>query len=150
MAGGTQKGRGQGPEPCNHGAVRGTAHATPTRMPTKRRPTADGPYSMPWTVHLPVDGGYRAADLEHPAPLPRIGERVEYIDETGQRQLYRVVEVIHTLQSAADTRPPVSAGGGSPNATPRLGQAPEAPGGDGLVRAGLPRVYLAIDPEEQT
>jgi hypothetical protein len=105
---------------------------------------------LPWTVHLPVDGGYRAADLEHPAPLPRIGERVEYIDETGQRQLYRVVEVIHTLQSAADTRPPVSAGGGSPNATPRLGQAPEAPGGEGLVRAGLPRVYLAIDPEEQT
>lgn len=105
---------------------------------------------MPWTVHLPVDGGYRAADLEHPAPLPRIGERVEYIDETGQRQLYRVVEVIHTLQSAADTRPPVSAGGGSPNATPRLGQAPEAPGSEGLVRAGLPRVYLAIDPEEQT
>lgn len=114
-------------------------------MPTGKRPTDEGPRSMPWTVHLPVEGGYRAADLEHPAPLPRIGERLEYIDETGQRQLYRVVDVIHTLQSAADTRPPVSAGGGSPNATPRLGRAPETPGGEGLVRAGLPRVYLAAD-----
>ena len=55
-------------------------------MPTGKPPTDDGPRSMPWTVHLPVEGGYRAADLEHPAPLPRIGERLEYIDETGQRQ----------------------------------------------------------------
>ena len=45
----------------------------------------DGPWpnGMPYTVQFPgEDGG--AADLEHPAPLPRVGDLVEYIDETGR------------------------------------------------------------------
>jgi hypothetical protein len=122
-------------------------------MPPRRPAENDAPRSLPWTVHFPLDGGYRAADLEHPAPLPRVGETLEYIDETGQRRLYRVIEVVHSLQSAADTRPLVSEGEGSPNTTPRLGHAAEQPGGEGLVRAGLPRVYLAaadIEPEGES
>ena len=113
-------------------------------MPARRPTESDAPRSLPWTVHFPLEGGYRAADLEHPAPLPRVGETLEYIDETGQRHLYRVIEVVHSLQSAADTRPIVSEGQGSPNTHAPAGPRPaEQPGGEGLVRAGLPRVYLA-------
>lgn len=101
---------------------------------------------MPWTVLIPEeDGGYRSADLEHGAPLPRIGDAVEYIDESGSRHWYRVEKVVHTLQSAASTRPLVQDGAGSPNTTPRLGEVPEAPASTGQVRAGLPRVYLMVD-----
>jgi hypothetical protein len=53
-----------------------------------------------------------------------------------------VADVVHILQSAASTRPLVRDGGGSPNTTPRLGEEPEPPASTGLVRAGLPRVYL--------
>lgn len=90
---------------------------------------------IPWTAHLPYGSGYVAADLEHHAPLPRIGDALEYIDEGGGRHWYRVSEVVHTLQSAADTRPAV-ADGEPPNSG-------ETPGSSGLVRAGLPRVYFA-------
>lgn len=101
---------------------------------------------MPWTVLIPEErGGYRSADLEHGAPLPRIGDAVEYIDESGTRHWYRVENVVHTIQSAASTRPRVRDGGGAPNTTPRVGEEPEAPASTGQVRAGLPRVYLVVD-----
>jgi hypothetical protein len=94
---------------------------------------------IPWTAHLPHGSGYVAADLEHHAPLPRIGDALEYIDEAGGHHWYRVIEVVHTLQSAADTRPAVADGEPA-----RAEGDAEPPGSSGLVRAGLPRVYFAV------
>ena len=111
----------------------------------------DGGLPMPWTVLIPDDAGsYREADLEHGAPLPRIGDAVEYFDESGTRHWYRVADVVHIIQSAASTRPLVRDGGGSPNTTPRLGAEPEPPASSGLVRAGLPRVYLTPADDDAT
>lgn len=114
-------------------------------------PNPDGaPALLPWTaLFRTAEGGYRAADLEHHAPLPRVGEAIEYIDETGGRRWFRVAEVVHTLQSAADTRPLVSEGGGPPNTTPRHEGPPEEPGATGYLRAGLPRVYLDPIPDHE-
>lgn len=102
----------------------------------------DGVAFVPWTICLPHDGGFACADLEHHAPLPRIGDAVEYIDEAGKRHWYRVREVVHTVQSAADTRPTVAEGDGPPNTIPRDAGPAEAPASSGQVRAGLPRVYV--------
>lgn len=111
---------------------------------------SDAPALLPWTaLFRTADGGHRAADLEHHAPLPRVGEAIEYIDEAGGRRWYRVEEVVHTLQSAADTRPRVEEGSGAPNATPRHDGPPEEPGASGYLRAGLPRVYLAPIPDHE-
>ena len=100
----------------------------------------DGPWpnGMPYTVQFPGDG---AADLEHPAPLPRVGDLVEYIDETGATHRYRVREVIHTLQTTSAHRPHVAEGRASPQAIARIteGAEPEQPGEGGELRAGLPR-----------
>lgn len=105
----------------------------------------DGPWpnGMPYTVQFPGEGG-RAADLEHPAPLPRVGDMVEYIDETGATHRYRVREVVHTLQTTSAHRPHVADGTASPQAIARLGEgdAPERPGEGGELRAGLPKVIL--------
>ena len=106
----------------------------------------DGPWpnGMPYTVQFPGDGGGSAADLEHPAPLPRVGDLVEYIDETGATHRYRVREVIHTLQTTASHRPHVADGSASPQAIARVaeGEAAEQPGEGGELRAGLPKVVL--------
>jgi len=64
-------------------------------------PSEDDGSAMPYTVFFPVDGAYRPADLEHSAPLPRVGDTVEYIDQRGRCSHYVVREVIHTLQLAA-------------------------------------------------
>ena len=105
----------------------------------------DGPWpnGMPYTVQFPGEGG-GAADLEHPAPLPRVGDLVEYIDETGATHRYRVREVVHTLQTTAAHRPHVADGSASPQAIARVGEGaePEQPGEGGELRAGLPKVYL--------
>jgi len=105
----------------------------------------DGPWpnGMPYTVQFPGEGG-GAADLEHPAPLPRVGDLVEYIDETGATHRYRVREVVHTLQTTAAHRPHVADGSASPQAIARVGEgdAAEQPGEGGELRAGLPKVYL--------
>ncbi|MGH2456894.1 MAG: hypothetical protein ACRDHD_11645, partial [Candidatus Limnocylindria bacterium] len=94
----------------------------------------------------PHGDGYREADLEHAAPLPRAGDLVEYIDERGATHRYRVREVVHTLQTSAANRPAVEDGQASPQALARVGEddAAEAPGGAGIVRAGLPRVVLEV------
>jgi hypothetical protein len=109
----------------------------------------DGPWpnGMPYTVQFPGDDA-SAADLEHPAPLPRAGDVVEYIDETGATHRYRVREVVHTLQTTSAHRPHVSDGRASPQAIARVaeGDAAEPPGEGGELRAGLPKVYLeALD-----
>jgi hypothetical protein len=99
---------------------------------------------IPYTVHFPDGDGTSAADLEHPAPLPRVGDMVEYIDERGACRRYRVREVIHTLQTSAAYRPLVAEGEASPQAIARPNEdaAAERPGGAGQLRAGLPKVFL--------
>lgn len=102
------------------------------------------PYGMPYTVHFPDGDGSSAADLEHPAHLPRVGDVVEYIDERGADHRYRVREVVHTLQSSALNRPMVAEGMASPQSVGRTGDDAQAevPGESGQVRAGLPKVFL--------
>lgn len=98
------------------------------------------PAGMPWT--LIVESEAWSADLEHAAPLPRPGERIEYIGEEGSRHTYRVREVVHTVQRSASERPPVSVEDSGPNTTVSGGSAAQVPA---ALRAGLPRVYA--DPE---
>ena len=105
------------------------------------------PEGMPYTVFFPGPAGLVPADLEHAAPLPRIGDIVEYIDERGHCHRYVVREVIHTLQLAADARPHVNARSDDEHAPPASvafsqREEPELPG-SGSVRAGLPKVILA-------
>jgi hypothetical protein len=106
-------------------------------------PDAAWPSGMPYTVQFPDGEGYLEADLEHPAPLPRIGDTVEYYDEAGGCRRYRVREVIHTIQSSAAGRPRVRDEPASPDSLARVdGEPGERPGSSGLVRAGLPKVLL--------
>jgi hypothetical protein len=104
------------------------------------------PTGMPYTVHFPDGDGTASADLEHPAPLPRVGDIVEYIDERGGSRRYRVREVVHTLQTSAADRPMVADGQASPQAIARIEDEaqPERPGGGGQLRAGLPKVFLEV------
>lgn len=113
------------------------------RVTRPNAPEAGWPSGMPYTVHFPDGEGYIGADLEHPAPIPRVGDSVEYFDERGRCRRYRVREVIHTLQSSAAYRPAVEEGTASPQSLARVGgEEPERPGQSGLVRAGLPKVVL--------
>ena len=102
------------------------------------------PNGLPYTVQFPEDDGAFAADLEHPAPLPRVGDLVDYIDERGDTHRYRVREVLHTLQTSAAHRPRVADGSASPDAIARVEEGAEAerPGEGGQLRAGLPKVIL--------
>jgi len=119
--------------------------ATGTPNDTRADDRGDGPWpnGLPYTVQFPGEDGI-AADLEHPAPLPRVGDLVDYIDETGTTHRYRVREVVHTLQTSATHRPRVADGRASPVAIARVadGDEAEAPGGGGELRAGLPKVFL--------
>jgi hypothetical protein len=102
------------------------------------------PAGMPYTVYFPDGEGFRGADLEHPAPLPRVGDTVDYIDERGLTHRYQVREVVHTLQTSAADRPSVKEGPASPNSLARTDDAAaEPPGGAGALRVGLPEVFLA-------
>jgi hypothetical protein len=112
-------------------------------------PDVAWPSGMPYTVHFPDGEGYLGADLEHPAPLPRVGDLVEYLDETGATRRFRVREVVHTLQSSAAHRPRVEDEGASPDSIARVdGEPPERPGESGVLRAGLPKVILELVEEE--
>jgi hypothetical protein len=104
------------------------------------------PNGLPYTVQFPEADGAFAADLEHPAPLPRVGDLVDYIDERGDPHRYRVREVVHTLQTSASHRPNVAAGTASPDSIARVGddEQAERPGEGGQLRAGLPRVILEV------
>jgi hypothetical protein len=98
---------------------------------------------MPWTlVVIEQDEEGWTADLEHGAPLPRIGERLVYIAEDGTQHHFRVHDVTHTVQASASERPPVRASAGSPNATVSGAHPPHAPHG---LRAGLPRVFVRAE-----
>jgi hypothetical protein len=118
-------------------------HGVPETTPNAPAPWPSG---MPYTLLFPTTDGedYVGADLEHPAPLPRIGDTLEYIDEAGGCHRYRVREVIHTIQSSAAQRRSVREGCGAPEAIARPGDRDEAerPGTTGIVRAGLPKVLL--------
>jgi hypothetical protein len=108
-------------------------------------PEGAWPSGMPYTVHFPDGDGFIGADLEHPAPLPRAGDTVEYIDETGACHRYRVREIVHTLQSSAAGRPRVEDEPASPDALARVdGRPGERPGESGAIRAGLPKVILEV------
>jgi len=100
------------------------------------------PNGMPYTVYFPDGDGFRGADLEYPAPLPRVGDTVDYIDERGATHRFQVREVVHTLQTSAADRPSVKEGPASPNSLARTDNAAEPPGGAGALRAGLPEVFL--------
>ena len=76
---------------------------------------------MPYTLYFPRRGGFAAADIEYAAPLPRVGDTVEYLDPRGASHWYVVSEVIHTLQG------------------PQTGEPERIQ----LLRAGIPAVYLA-------
>jgi hypothetical protein len=107
------------------------------------RPDEGWPAGMPYTVYFPDGEGFRGADIDHPAPLPRVGDMIDYIDERGATHRYRVGEVVHTLQTSATVRPSVKEGSASPNALARTDDSQaEAPGGSGSLRAGLPEVFL--------
>jgi hypothetical protein len=112
-------------------------------------PDGGWPGGMPYTVYFPDGDDMNGADLEHAAPLPRVGDKVDYVDETGRRKRYVVTDVIHTLQTSAHSRPSVHEGSASPEALARPGGAPEIPGGTGSVRAGLPKVILAEEPDQE-
>jgi hypothetical protein len=90
----------------------------------------------PWT--LVVEDEDWSADLEHGAPVPRVGDLVEYIADDGDKRLFRVTRVVHTVQSSSRDRPRVREEHALPNSTV------EGPS-DGLpraLRAGLPRVIV--------
>jgi hypothetical protein len=95
---------------------------------------------MPWT--MVVDGEDWSADLEHGAPVPRVGDLVEYIADTGDKRLFRVLRVVHTVQSSSSDRPLVRDETALPNSTVDM----PADGAPRALRAGLPRVIVA--PEE--
>ena len=97
------------------------------------------PALLPWT--LIVSGEDWSADLEHGAPLPRVGEHVEYIAEDGARRTFVVRQVVHTVQSSASERPPVRDEAAGPNSTV---SGPDHPAHvPTALRAGLPRVIVA-------
>jgi hypothetical protein len=91
---------------------------------------------MPWT--LVVEDEDWSADLEHGAPLPRVGDLVEYIADDGDKRLFRVVRVVHTLQSSSTERPRVRDERSGPNST--VDRPSEGPPRE--LRAGLPRVVV--------
>ena len=96
------------------------------------------PIGSAWTFEVAGESGW-SADLEHASPLPRVGERVEFIAEDGRRRVFRVTEVVHTLQASASERPPVSAEQSGPNSIVNDQPESEAPR---ALRAGLPRVVV--------
>ncbi|MDQ3688965.1 MAG: hypothetical protein M3406_02820 [Chloroflexota bacterium] len=99
------------------------------------------PLGTAWTLEVAGDAGW-SADLEHAAPVPCIGERIDFIDRQGRQHHYRVAEVIHTIQASATERPPVAAEQAGPNAI----VTDDASESDGepprSLRAGLPRVVV--------
>ena len=97
--------------------------AKKSRVETKEPPAdaADWPVGMPYTLYFPRRGGYAAADIEYAAPLPRVGDMVEYIDMQAISHWYVVIEVVHTFQSSQAAEPDTMS----------------------LLRSGLPAVYLA-------
>jgi len=118
----------------------------PASAPAEPDPAGIGPGGgTPYTVYFPSGDGYRAADLGHAAPLPHVGDFVEYIDEGRVTHRYRVREVVHTLQLAPEYRPrPRAAGVATEDveASEESGDGPHAVPEGAELRAGLPEVIL--------
>jgi hypothetical protein len=114
-------------------------HIDEPREPLGPEEGGGPPLLMPWT--LVVEGEDWSADLEHGAPLPAVGDRVEYIADDGTLRAFRVREIVHTLQSSSSERPPVSAEHAGPNSTVE-GAGDRRPR---ELRAGLPRVIVTPD-----
>ena len=106
--------------------------------------TDDGgpPLGSAWTLVVDDEDDAWSADLEHAAPLPRVGERIEFIGEDGRRRLYRVTQVAHTVQTAAGERPKVRDEQTGPNSFVTDGADDHPPRS---LRAGLPRVVVVSD-----
>jgi len=98
------------------------------------------PDLMPWT--LVVEGEDWSADLEHGAPLPRIGDRVDFIANDGELRSFRVTDVVHTVQGSASDRPRVRDEQAGPNSVVVDRPDDEPPR---QLRAGLPRVIVAVE-----
>lgn len=96
------------------------------------------PIGSAWTLEVEGEAGW-SADLEHAAPLPRVGERIEFIGEDGRRHNFLVTDVVHTLQASASVRPPVRDEQTSPNSIVTDGPDDDPPRS---LRAGLPRVVV--------
>lgn len=97
------------------------------------------PALMPWTLVVEDEGW--SADLAHGAPLPRVGDRVDFIADAGELRSFRVRQVVHTVQRAATERPRVRDERALPHSTV-----------DGLIdepprelRAGLPQVHVSAE-----
>ena len=118
----------------------------PAATPAEPDPAGIGPGGgTPYTVYFPSEDGYRAADLGHAAPLPHVGDFVEYIDEVRVTHRYRVREVVHTLQLAPQYRPKPRVGGAPTEEVEPAQEASDEPhpipeGAE--LRAGLPEVIL--------
>ena len=97
------------------------------------------PALMPWTLVVEDEGW--SADLEHGAWLPAAGDRIEFIADDGRQRVYRVREVVHTLQTSASERPPVRTEDYSPYST--VDRATDTPPRE--LRAGLPRVMVVAE-----
>ena len=97
------------------------------------------PVLMPWTL---VVGDEWSSDLEHGAPLPRVGDVIEYIGDGGDRRTFRVERVVHTVQRSSSSRPAVRDEAAGPNSTLDGGSEEPPPS----LRAGLPRVF--VSPED--
>lgn len=100
------------------------------------------PGGVPYTVYFPDGDGLRPVDLDHPAPLPRVGDVMEYLDAAGGCHRFEVAEVIHTVQAAFLGRPAVDERGFSPTALAEATDAPPLPDPDVGLTAGLPKVIL--------
>ena len=95
------------------------------------------PAALPWTLVVEGEHGW-SADLQHGAVLPCVDDIVEFIDATGDRRIYRVTRIVHTLQPTASDRPRVRDEVSGPNAT--VDEANARPVRE--LRAGLPRVFV--------
>ena len=104
-------------------------------------PGGGPPALMPWT--LVVEGEGWSADLEHGAPLPRIGERVDFITDDGRLRSFRVKDVVHTVQRTSSDRPRVRDERAGPNST--VDGADDEPPRE--LRAGLPQVIVGAEIE---
>ena len=104
--------------------------------------------TFPYTVYFPGDEAMHPSDLEHRAPLPRVGDTVEYIDKKGTCRRYVVTAVVHTLQASATDRERVADRTSTPAVFGRGEEEPgEIPGDGGALRAGLPKVFLEEAPQ---
>lgn len=121
--------------------VAGPVEHTPDERETPLGAEEGGgpPIGSAWTLDVEGDATW-SADLEHAAPLPRVGERIEFIGADGRRQAFRVAAVIHTLQPSASDRPQVQAEKSGPNSIVADGTNATVPRS---LRAGLPRVVVA-------